>query len=307
MSFLRVNELWRHYLSGRFSLEFIVCVGLFSAIILFNRGFTHINYKQVYVTEFCILFASLLVFGKLLLAGRPAHAFALLVNPLVLLIIAILALGVITLLLSLENGTLAIKQSVIFLYASFVLLFSFSLRDREMLLRWLILSAVLISIYVAVKLGIYLSLGITYEHERWRVVHDEADVIFCSLATLGLLLFREEFCKKSQVLFYLLLALNLMVLVLTMKRTAFIGLFAALLFCFIHMRWLAAIRRQHLYWLFVVIVLVIVAALVFPQLSHPLEQIVRSKLDVLNEGNSAWRIVAWQEALARFYQEPYLG
>jgi O-antigen ligase len=302
-----VRRISTAFVGGRYSLELVFCLLVFVGIVMFNRDFTHINYRQFYITEFCILLVLLVLAAKLLVTGRLLSGVAVLCDPLLWFVHAIIALGGITLAFSLGHGVLAIKQSVILLYASFVVIFAFSFRDLSLLRRTLGLVTVFLTFYVAIKLGVHLALGITYEHESWRVVHDESDVIFCSLALLGLLIFREEFSVHGKWFYSALLALNIVMLILTMKRTAFLGLFFALVFCFIYMRWLVAFKLKHLYAFLAVLVFSGFVFSLIPQISVPLEQIIRSKMDVLHEGNSAWRILAWQEALAHFYQAPWLG
>jgi O-antigen ligase len=289
-------------------VEYVLASTMVWGILLFNRSFTHVNFRQIYLTELLLAVGLLAVAIAFVVPPRRREPLASFgwweYAPLLLLA----GIGVVTLALSWRQGLYALRQSFIVLYVAFVPFFIVAFDSADRLTRFLHACLVPVSAVIFVKIAVFLWLGQQVADEPYRVAHDDVDVLFSALALIGLFVFRHRFAGSARLLALLLLATNTFVLTFTMKRSAYLGLLAAGAVILVLDR--ASLLRQWRTMLAAVGALAVAGALVvlLPRGSEgPALQLVTRKLDFQNENNSAWRLEAWSVAADRFRANPVLG
>lgn len=289
-------------------LDNFFVIGIFFGILLMGSKFTHIGFERLYIVEYAIILLNISLAMKIFQhSSVRLHIYQLLKGDLIYLA-GLLALGLTTLLICLDNGFLSMRQSLITLYASLVFIYIYSFNSEKSLINSLYLLLIFFSFFNCIKIFTYLYLGLTHEDEPYRVKHEETDAIFSAIALLGLLAYRKSLFTSQKLLFIVLILLNLVVLFLTIKRTAFIGLFLGSAFIFYQEKIFQAISKRHLLITTVVFLAVSIAtAILFREQIHNVTQILLKKINVLSENNTVWRIQAWKIALDDISNSPIWG
>lgn len=293
---------------NKFNVDEMVVAGTFFAIMIFGQKFTHLGFGRLYAVEFIIILLSLSLALSYLLSSHVRQKINLLATRQLAPLSLLIALGTATLIACIDNGFLAFRQSLITLYAGLVFIYIFAFKSEESLQRFLLISLLFFSFYISAKLMINLHLGLTHEDEPYRVKHDEVDAIFSALALLGIAAYRKPLINSHKMLFFIVIFLNASILLLTIKRTAIIGLFAGLIFIFLREKIYQQINRRHVAFTLLVLVVSIAIGLgVFREQLDLAINIAVKKINVLNENNSTWRLQAWQVALDDFRNSPIWG
>jgi len=288
-------------------VEYVLASTMVWGILLFNRSFTHVNFRQIYLTELLLAVGLLAVAIAFVVPPRRREPLASFgwweYAPLLLLA----GIGVVTLALSWRQGLYAVRQSFIVLYVAFVPFFIVAFDSADRLKRFLQACLIPVSAVIFAKIAFFLS-GHQLAEEPYRVAHDEVDVLFSALALIGLFVFGHRFTGRARPLALLLLATNASVLIFTMKRSAYLGLLASAAVILALDR--ASLRRHWRAVLAAALALAVggvLVALVPKEREGPALQLVTQKLDVGHEDNSTWRLDAWRVAADRFLESPVLG
>lgn len=289
-------------------IESIFVIGIFFGIILMGSKFTHIGFERLYIVEYLIILLNISLTIKIVQDGSIRRDIYRLARSELIFLVGLLILGSTTLALCLDNGFLALRQSLITLYASIVFIYIYSFNSEKSLLKFLYLLLVFFSFFNCIKIFTYLYMGLTHEDEPYRVKHEEMDAIFSAIALLGLFAYRNTLFRSQKLLCIVLTLLNLAVLFLTIKRTAFIGLFIGSAFIIYQDSIHKTIKKKHVLIAAIAIFSVsIITSFIFREQIHNTTQILVKKISVLSENNTVWRIQAWKIAVADISNNPVLG
>lgn len=289
-------------------IESLFVIGIFFGIMLMGSKFTHVGFERLYIVEYALILLNAVLAIKVIQdASIRRHIFQLASRELICLT-GLLVVGITTLLICMDNGFLAMRQSLITLYASAVFIYIYSFNSEKSLLTFLCFLLIFFSIFNCIKIFTYLYLGLTHEDEPYRVKHEEVDAIFSAIALLALLSFRKTFFNNRRYLFIGLTLLNLVVLFLTIKRTAFIGLFIGSAFIIYQDNIYKILRKKHLFIVAIAFFcLSVLSTLFFREQIYNASQILVKKINVLSENNSVWRIEAWKIAVNDIVNSPIWG
>lgn len=289
-------------------LESIFVIGIFFGIILMGSKFTHIGFDRLYIVEYVIILLNASLLVKIFQSESVRENFLHLSGKKLLPLVGLLVLGLFTLMLCIDKGFLAMRQSLITLYASLVFVYIFSFNSEKSLLKFLYLFLLFFTFFNSLKIFFYLYMGLTHEDEPYRVKHEEMDAIFSAIALLGILAFRNTLFSKQKFLAVTLILLNLVILFLTIKRTAFIGIFIGSAFIIFQEKLYRSISRKTLLITSLFVLCISLASVIFfREHIHNATQILVKKVNVLNENNTVWRIQAWKIALEDIGNNPIFG
>jgi O-antigen ligase len=285
------------------SVEYLLASSMVCGILLFNRAFAHVNFRQIYLTEF-LLALGLLATAGAAFARHDCLASVKWSNHAPELLWA--GLGLATLALSWTLGLLAVRQSLIVLYVALVPLFVTAFDSPARLKHFLRTCLLVFSAIIPAKLVAFLLLGRRHANEPYRVAHDGVDAVFSSLALIGLFVFRRRFAQRPW-LFGSLAVANALVLALTMKRSAYLGLLVAGVVLMVSDRGSRRNRDALLKGALAVALIGLTVATVVVIAGEPALGVVAKKLDIQHDNNASWRLAAWSVAYARFRANPILG
>lgn len=212
--------------NGTVAIEYFVMMFLIVGIIIGNRPFVQIGFKDLYVFEFLVATIAAFTAVKLFILSADRDFKEYVLNERFSPFYVLLAYGVFQLLVG-EHSVLAIRQSMMLFYSGLVFVFILVFSDLERLKASLMLLLIPSVVLIAGKLIYYKSTGVYYDIEPDRVMHNEVDTIAVPIACIGLILFAKELVNRyGRFVFFCLCILALIALALPFKRTSFIGLLA---------------------------------------------------------------------------------
>lgn len=298
------------------NIEYCIVAFILAGLIAFNKAFAYIGIGSLYITEsltaICVLSLSLKYLFSIKggLNDLKEMSKSLLADFWPLLLIT--GYAVVLLIQDVDYGFHALRHSLIFLYTVlFLLLFTMSIKtERQLFFLLFYLLIVFSSCFNGLKIIIYKLLNLTFNYyEPERVLHNETDTICASVALLGLLVYRKIFWSKSRLLFITLILLNVTILVLTVKRSAAIGIVPSVLVYLFLTRKTYNIKQLLLATCILCLaILCIVAAwyLADADSFYKYTGYILHKLS-LTEKNANWRLEAWKVGWEKFKEAPLTG
>ena len=282
-------------------------LAILSGIVTFNREFVHIGFRQFYVTEVLLLGTLLMALLSGLFSSRYRAILRGFCGRQFVLFHLLGIYAVVWLFAQHEQGLLAVRHSMMVFSAAFVVLFAFAFASPGALTGTLRYLLVLSSTFNAAKIFRNWMIGASMEDEPLRVAHNEVDVICASLSLIGLMVLSRRDGRRRWLLLAPLVAANLFILTLTVKRTAILGLLVVLVLGMA----LSAHKRTRpgvvgigaAAALFAAVVLVLMNG------AHagPMAAFIANKFQFMTETNATWRLTAWHLAWQRFLEGPWLG
>ncbi len=290
--------------------EYILVLFILAGLITFNKEFAYIGFNNIYVTEFvtvlCILNLAIKSIVSKNLLDYKSWGKSLLINFWPLIILSLYTC--IRLTSDLDYGVQALRHSMIFLYIIlFIILFPLTIKNEKQLFFIIIfIFIILSSVFNGSKIIIFKLLNYTFNYyEPERVNHIETDTICSSIALLGLLVYHRLFWIKSKIGFLILIFLNVIILILTVKRSAVIGTIpAVILYLFIERK---KIKIKNIFWIIgALLVIAIIAIVVWQAIDHEYTNYIFKRLS-FKEKNVSWRLQIWNMSWHKFLEKPIFG
>jgi O-antigen ligase len=283
---------------------------LLTGVVAFNQSFTEVAFRQLHVTE--VLLFGTLALALLSAAYSPRHAQVLrwLAGRPFRLFHLLALYSSVWLMLRYEHGPLVTQHAMIALRSALVALFAFAFVSRHSLLGTLKLLFLLSSVFNGLKILHNWAVGARMEFEPLRVAHNETDVICASLSLIGIVVALDRLNLRRGLLLLPLAVLNVMVLVVTLRRTAALGLLVVILLVF-SLSGSPGLRRSVARVGAVAVLFLLLMLTGFALLgSEHLPEIFRfllGKVRFSTEANAVWRLEAWDLTWARFTASPWVG
>lgn len=297
--------------------EYAIMLFAFAGLVTFNKSFAYVGMGNIYVTEFLSIVCLLGVGFKFLhrrnsgLVSYNKETIQYVISnfwPLLL----ILFYAIVRLVLDIDYGFQAVRHSMIFFYTVlFTLLFISTVRnEKQLFFLFVYVLIILSSLFNGTKIILYKYLDYTLNYdEPERVFHVETDTICASISLLGLLVYRNYFLKKSKILFVVLIALNLIILFLTVKRSAAISIVPSLIIYALLTKTQFRIRKVFLFLAAIAGIIslsILVWNFISPESIHHYWDYLYYKFSP-HEINASWRLEAWKIAWRKFIDAPLWG
>jgi O-antigen ligase len=291
--------------SDSLSWEFGVILSLFCLIGVFNKTFTYIGFHSIYIVEFTL--AGLCV--SLLIRESATVLKHYLIRKENLLFGLLFLLGLIHWGCSLSYGLAALRYGMIVFY---FLLFGAGFQlaiTREAQIRILLYAILTVSTFInAVKILVYqFSHAPLNAYEQFRVYHNEVDVLG---AAFSVIIIMALFKKFHKILALICLGLNLILIFLSARRTAVLGLAICATVYFMSNYQKVNLKKLGMVALTVGGIGVILILAYYwwdPQHSTAYYDFLIQRLNILKENNSTWRMEAWKIAWDKFSGHPIRG
>lgn len=282
---------------------FILLLVMMSGIIVFNRSFTHLAFHNVFITEFLLI-------NILLVLVTVPQFYRQFLSKKYLLFFAFITYGILQFALNSNYSFIALRHSLIIFYGIFMIVFLFAF-NNEKKIRFFLLYSLLISTFLnCPKILYYLLIGKTYAYESYRILHSEVDVICASLSMIGLLIFHNEFIKRSRIFYILLMLLNTTAIIFTVKRSALMGLVLVVILLILLERkkgFYQHLASVSLSMLAIGAIFVVGFYLYSKSEFNNILDFALGKLKYAEDPGSAWRLIAWKHGWEKFLNAPVFG
>lgn len=295
----------------KFNLETALMIIMITGLACLNKTFAYNGFKNIYISEFLLLIILLIIGVSLITKYKYIEEFRALSKTLIISSLLIIFAGIVRLILDKDYGLLAYRQSFITFYTSFIFCFYFTINTKKKLINLLHYLIIIPGIFIGIKILIYLMMGLEFNaFEPMRVYHNEVDVICVSFSLMGLIIFRKQLLSKSKIVYFVTMALCVLVLVATVKRTALMALI--ILLPILILLDPDKIPKKTLKRALLIVLICSMGAVIgliildFNKFKEIIDFVIL-KLSFTKEENSSWRLKAWDIAIEKFMEKPITG
>lgn len=285
---------------------FVIALVLLVGIIFFNNNFAYLGIPELDISLFLSLL--LLIVG---VTGVPyARSWRTFIERESLLYLVVLLYACFKLITSHSYYSETFES---FLILAFISILHFAFKSGVSQNMGIILIRILVllgGLFNGTKIVVFKFLGATLNnYETLRVFHNEVDIIWASISLLALVAIPSSFHFQRKYLRYFLVVLNLIVIILSFKRTVVVGLGVTMPLIYFSSKDKNSKKCIRELLVISIVTCSLLLAFLYAKNKQSFDEIQNYIVyrASLGEKNAQWRLNAWEMAYETFTQSPILG